>query len=78
MGKFKELTIRDFTHQLAKSLLEGGEIVILKGGEPYRYLNIRPVKVVKGGILSEEKEIRSEESKNVGEEVLLVRTNNYE
>lgn len=74
--KIKYLSIRDFTHQLAKVLLEGGEVVICKGNDPYRYMNIRPVKVIKGVINNEEYEERFKETSNVNKEKTLLKENN--
>jgi hypothetical protein len=69
--KLKCLSIRDFTQALASTLYEGGEVVIYKGKDPYRYLNIRPIKVVKGeggGLSEEEYKERLQEALNEGEE----------
>lgn len=74
--KIKYLSIRDFTHQLAKVLLEGGEVVISKGNDPYRYMNIRPVKVVKGVLSNEEYEERFKETSDVNKEKTLLEENN--
>lgn len=70
--KLKCLSIRDFTHELAKVLLEGGEVVLYKGRDPYRYLNIRPVKVARGGLLNEEYQERLKEASNAGQEKTLL------
>lgn len=66
------LSVRDFTHKLAAVLFEGGEVVVYKGSEPYRYLNIRPVEIRRGGILNEEYEERKKESELEGKEKLLI------
>lgn len=70
--KIKCLSIRDFTHELAKVLLEGGEVVLYKGRDPYRYLNIRPIKVARGGLLNEEYQERVKEASVVGKEKALL------
>lgn len=71
-NKIKIMTIREFTLAIGKSLLEGGEYVIYKGKDPYRYMNIRPVKVVRGGVTDEEQEERLKEAINVGKEKTLL------
>lgn len=54
MNKFKKLSIRDFTQNIAKVLLDGGEVVIYKGKDPYRYMNIREIKVERSGVITDE------------------------
>jgi hypothetical protein len=71
-NKIKCLSIRDFTLSIGKTLLEGGEVVIYKGREPYRYMNIRPIQIARGGLTSEEIEERRQESQSVQKEKLLV------
>lgn len=68
----KCMSIRDLTTAIGRVLLEGGEIVVYKGKDPYRYMNIRPVKVVRGVIKSEEYEERRKESEVVQREKELL------
>ena len=69
----KCLTIRDFTLALAKTLLEGGEVIIYKGINPYRYLNIRPIKIVRGDLLTEEYEERVREASLANTDKIIIK-----
>lgn len=72
MNKFKKLSIRDFTQGIAKVLLDGGEVVIYKGKDPYRYMNIREIKVERSGVITDgEAEKRRDEAFNKGQKSLL-------
>lgn len=68
--KLKAVMIRDVQTGLAKVLLEGGEYLVYKGKEPYRYMKIMEVKIAKGGLSDEEFQKRVEESSEVVKEVL--------
>lgn len=78
MNKFKKLKIRDFTLQLAKVLYEGGEVVIYKGDEPYRYMNIRKVKVIGTGVITDEEKSYRQKASQEGEKELLREDAHYE
>ena len=69
MRKFKKLSVRDFTHQLGKTLLEGGDVLIYRGKDPYRYINIKEVKVIRTEVISdEEAKERQKNSEESGQE----------
>lgn len=67
----KCMSIRDFTQQIGKVLLQGGEVVVYKGNDPYRYMNIRPIVVSRGGISEFEYQERLKESQVVNIEKQL-------
>lgn len=64
--RFKVLSIRDFTQSIARVLHEGGEVVVMKGKEPYRYMNIRPIRIKEGGITNGEYQERYQENQEKG------------
>ena len=66
----KCVMIRDVQTGLAKVLLEGGEFIVYKGKEPYRYMKITEIRIAKGGLSDEEFEERLKESSKVVKEVL--------
>lgn len=68
------VSIRDFTHSLATILAHGGECVLYKGREPYRYIAIRPIKLVKrieGGLTRNEINEREKTHQEATEEKVL-------
>lgn len=68
----KCLMVRDMQTQLGKVLLEGGEFVIYKGKEPYRYIKIKKIKMTSKGLTNEEYNERLKEDKSGQEKILQV------
>lgn len=68
--RLKCVMIRDVQTGLAKVLLEGGEYLVYKGKDPYRYMKIMEVKIAKGGLSNEEFEKRVKESNQDRKEVI--------
>lgn len=66
----KVVKIRDVQTGLAAVLLEGGEYLIYKGKEPYRYMKVMDIKISKGGLSDEEFEKRVKESNEKYKEVI--------